>query len=147
MPSVQKKTGPVAGDLKESEAEDGEADEDKDEEVKAEAKPRGGKKKKVKAKREDADDEEEAEAELVAKATKSKKRSVKHENKVAEPKAINSDYPEAEEHQPASKKRKANTKVETNSEAKSQKGRKVKLVGGERSNERRRSARVSRNGK
>ena len=145
VPSVQKKTGPVAGDLKGSEAEDEEAD--GDEEIKPESKLRRGKKSSAKNKEEEADDEEEdAEAAPPVPTPKGKKPAVKREDEEVKPTVIKGDHHEEEEEKPPSKKRKANTNVETNSEVKGQKGKKGKTVGKEPSNERLRSARVSRNG-
>lgn len=149
VPSVQKKTGPVAGDLEESGAEDGEdgeEDGDGDEEVKAKAKPRGIKKQITETKKEEIKDEEDAEAEVAAKTLKGKKRSIKPEEEGIKPKAVNGDHHGAEEGKPPSKKRKENIKNETNSEVKTQKGKKGETVGEEAFNGRRRSARVSRNG-
>ena len=77
VPSVQKKTGPVAGDLGDSEGDEREAD--GDENVAGKAKPRGSKKGVGKAKGEEADkgaEEVEADGDEES-VTKSKPRSEK----------------------------------------------------------------------
>ena len=142
VPSVQKKTGPVAGDLEGSEGEDEEAgDADADEKPDAKSKPRGGKSKSAKGKKEEVDDEAaEPEAEPVAKKPKGKKRTVKHEDEEAKSEAVDGDHPEADQDKPLVKKRKGNAKLEIDSEVK-----KGNPVVEEPSSGRRRSARVSRN--
>ncbi len=145
VPSVQKKTGSVAGDLEGSEAEDGEADEDGG--VKPKSKRGGSKKKSGKAKKVEADDEEEeAAAEPVIKTPKGKKRSIKSEDEESKPKAANGSHHKADEDEPLSKKRKESVKTETNSEIKMRKGKKEKPAGEEPDQVQRRSTRVSRSG-
>ena len=142
VPSMQKKTGPVAGDLKGSEAEYGEAD--GDEEIRSKSIPRSGKKSSAKNKEEDDEEEEGTEATSPVLTPRGKKRAVKHEDEETESTVIKGDHHEEEE-KPLSKKRKANTKVK-DSEVEVQKSKKRETVGMARNNERRRSVRVSRNG-
>lgn len=101
VPSVQKKTGPVAGDVK-----DGAGSKDADSEKKARSK---GGKKASKPEKEDTDKPDEPEVEPVEKGSKGKKRTVKAEDE--EP-AVNGDEPDDETSKPASKKRKSNTKAD-----------------------------------
>ena len=149
VPSVQKKTGPVAGDLQGSEGEDEDAGEaDADEKPKAKSKPRGGKNKDVKAKKEEANEEEvEVDAKPVPKTPKDKKRTIKHETEEGKSEAVDGDHDEAgeDEKKPPSKKRKANTKAEIDDKVKQQEAKKKERVREEPSNGRRRSARVSGN--
>ena len=100
VPSVQKKTGPVAGDVKD------EADSENTKNATKE-KPKAGKKG-SKLKKEETDD---AEAEQAKKGTKGKKRTVEIEDK--EP-AVDENEPDEEASKPASKKRKSDAKAKTN---------------------------------
>ncbi len=145
VPNVQKKTGPIAGDLEGGDAEDGEAN--RDEEVKAKAKPRGSKGQNLKTKKEEIEDEEEAEAEPAPKTSTDRKRSIKYVEEEINPEAFDGDHHGAEEDKPPRKKRKENVKNETNSEVKTHKGKKGKAAGEEPLNGQRRSARASRNGR
>lgn len=136
VPSVQKKTGPVAGDVK-----DGAGTEDGDE--KKTAKPKGGKKA-SKAKEQEID---KTEVEPTKKSTNGKKRTVKTEDE--EP-AVNGHEPNDEASKPASKKRKPNTKADTDGAAEPKKQSKAnantngaKAKSGPEKSERRRSGRVS----
>lgn len=136
VPSVQKKTGPVAGDVK-NEA----GTEDRDGEKTA--KPKGGKKV-SKAKEQDID---ETEIEPTKKGTNGKKRTVKTE--VEEP-AVDGYESNGEASKPASKKRKSNSKADTNGAVEPKKQSKakadtngVKAKPEPEKSERRRSGRVS----
>ena len=114
VPSVQKKTGPVAKDVEEDEVDTDRVENEDHEEgtKKAKAKPKGGKKASQSKKRE----VDEA-AEPAPKAPKGRKRSAKKEEK--EPPAEDGDAEDEEEMvekedtKSATKKRKSNTKVET----------------------------------
>ena len=136
VPSVQKKTGPVAGDVKnEAGTEDGDGEK--------KAKSKGGKKV-SKAKEQDID---ETEIEPTKKGTNGKKRAVKSEDE--EP-AVDGHEPNAEASKPASKKRKSNTKADTNGAVEPKKQSKAKAnTNGVQAkskpekSERRRSGRVS----
>lgn len=134
VPSVQKKTGPVAGDIK-NEAGTDNGDGEKT------AKPKGGKKV---SKPKDTD---EIEIEPTKKGTNGKKRTVKTEDE--EP-AIDGHEPNGEASKPASKKRKSNTKTDTNGAVEPKKQSKakantngVKAKSEPERSERRRSGRVS----
>lgn len=100
VPSVQKKTGPVAGDVKD-EAGPPHADGEKTEKPKAV-------KKAAKAKEEETD---ESEVEPAKKGPKGKKRTVKAED---EQPAMDGHVSNEESSKPASKKRKSNPKADTN---------------------------------
>ena len=102
VPSVQKKTGPVAGDVK-----DGAGSEDADGEKKA--RPNGGKKA-SKSEKEEMDRPDKPEVEPAKNGSKGKKRTVKTEGE--EP-TLNGDEPDDEASKPTSKKRKSNTKDAT----------------------------------
>ena len=129
VPSVQKKTGPVAGDVKhDAGEEDGDGEE--------KAKPKGGKKG-LKPKKEEMSNPE---VELATKGSKERKRTIK--TKDEEP-TVNGRESDEEESKPASKKRKPNTKVDTNGAAKAQKERTTKAQPQLEKSERRRSTRVS----
>ena len=100
VPSVQKKTGPVAGDVK-----DEAGTEDADGEKKATTKSR---KKAPNPKKEKAEEEE---AKPAKESSKGKKRTAKT---VDEEPAVNGYEPNEEASKPASKRRKANTKANAN---------------------------------
>ena len=126
VPSVQKKTGPVAGDVKvKPEAKVfGEA---------GESKGKKGGREAVKAEKEDEEEEDEN------LAAKSKHDSEKRASKVkeeGEEVPVNGEDKEDTTAKPASKKRKSNAKAETNRESK--KAKTEEMVSG-----RRRSGRVS----
>lgn len=101
VPSVQKKTGPVAGDVKD-EAGTKEADSGK------KTKPKGGKK----GSKAEKEEPEEAEAEPAEKGTKGKKRTAKAEDE--EPAVNGHELNEEEASKPVSKKQKSNTEADTN---------------------------------
>ena len=138
VPSVQKKTGPVAGDVKDEAGAEDTGGEKK-------AKSRGGKKV-SNTKKEETDDSEVKPAE---KDSKAKKRTVKEQDEEEEL-AVNSHEPNEEASKPASKKRKSNTKADING-AKDQKQRSkakadtngVKAKPEPEKSERRRSGRIS----
>ena len=100
VPSVQKKTGPVAGDVK-NEAGTEDADGDK----KAKTKSR---KKAPNLKEEEAEEEEGMRAKESSKGNKRTAKTVDEEP------AVNGHKPNEEASKPASKKRKANTKINAN---------------------------------
>ena len=136
VPSVQKKTGPVAGDVKD-EASLENAD--------------GGKKEKSKASKKvpktEKQETDEAEPEPAKKGSKGRKRTAKIED---EQPAINGDDLSEETSKSASKKRKPNTKVGSNGTAEPKKQSKAKSdANGPKAKpepektERRRSGRVS----
>lgn len=136
VPSVQKKTGPVAGDVK---------DEEGTEDVQGEkkAKSKGGKKI-SNSKEEERDD---AEVEPAKQSSKGKKRTVKTEDEELD---VNGHEPNDEASNPASKKRKSNTKVGSNGAMDPKKQGKAKTETNGRKaepesekSERRRSSRVS----
>ena len=129
VPSVQKKTGPVAGDVK------GEAGDD-DAEGEEKPKPKGGKKA-LKPEKEETND---AEVELATEGSKGKKRTVKTED---EESTINGHESDQEESKPASKKRKSNAKAGTNGATKAKTERTTKVEPVPERGERRRSGRVS----
>lgn len=112
VPSVQKKTGPVAGDVKD-EAGPPDADDEKTEKPKAA-------KKAAEAKKEETD---ESEVKPAKKGPKGKKRTVKAED---EQPAMDGDVSNEESSKPASKKRKSNTKADTNGTIEPQKPSKTK---------------------
>lgn len=126
VPSVQKKTGPVAGDV-----EDDGGEKDADGEQKA--KPKGGKKA-SKPQKEETNDAE------VEKGSKGKKRTIKTRE---EELAVIGRESDEQESKPASKKRKSNTKADTNGATKGRKERRTKAEPETEKNERRRSGRVS----
>ena len=126
VPSVQKKTGPVAGDV-----EDDGGEKDADGEQKA--KPKGGKKA-SKPQKEETNDAE------VEKGSKGKKRTIKTRD---EELAVIGRESDEQESKPASKKRKSNTKADTNGATKGRKERRTKAEPETEKNERRRSGRVS----
>lgn len=136
VPSVQKKTGPVAGDVK-----DGAGSRDADGEKKE--KPKAARKT-AKAKREETDESEVAPAK---KGSKGNKRTVKAED---EHPAMDGHVSNVESSKPASKKRKSNTKADTNGAIEPKKRSKTKTdTNGARAEpepekgERRRSGRIS----
>ena len=100
VPSVQKKTGPVAGDVK-----DEAGTEDADGEKKAKSKSR------KEAPKPKKDETQEEEAKPAKESSKGNKRTVKT---VDEEPAVNGHKPDEEASKPASKKRKANTKANAN---------------------------------
>lgn len=139
VPSVQKKTGPVAGDVK---GEVGTENADAEKKTKS----KGGKKG-SKLEKEETEETEETEVEPGKKGSKGKKRTVKAEDE--EP-AVNDHEPNDEASEPASKKRKSNTKADTNGAMEPKKQSKAKAAtNGIKSepepqkSERRRSGRVS----
>lgn len=136
VPSVQKKTGPVAGDIK-----DQAGPEDVDGEKRE--KPKAGKK----ASKTKEEEKDETEVEPAKKGSKGKKRSAKTED---EQPAVNGHESKVEESTPASKKRKANTKADSNEAVEPKKQSKAKAVTNKtkpkpepEKSERRRSGRVS----
>ena len=136
VPSVQKKTGPVAGDIKD-EAGPEDVDGGKRE------KPKAGKK----ASKTKEEGKDETEVEPAKKGSKGKKRSVKTED---EQPAVNGHESKVEESTPASKKRKANTKTDSNEAVEPKKQSKAKANTNKtkpkpepEKGERRRSGRVS----
>ena len=129
VPSVQKKTGPVAGDVK-----DEAGIEDADGEQKPKAK--GGKK----VSKPKQDETDETEIEPAKKGSKGKKRTAKTEDE--EPIA-NGHEPNKEASKPASKKRKSDTKADTNGTKKPKKQSKAKVEPEPEKSERRRSGRIS----
>ena len=129
VPSVQKKTGPVAGDVK-----DEAGTEDADGENKAKAK--GGKK----VSKPKQDETDETEIEPAKEGSKGKKRTAKTEGE--EPIA-NCHEPNEEASKPASKKRKSDTKADTNGTKKPKKQSKAKAEPEPEKSERRRSGRIS----
>ena len=136
VPSVQKKTGPVAGDIKD-EAGPKDVDGEKRE------KPKAGKK----ASKTKEEEKDETEVEPAKKGSKGKKRTLKTED---EQSAVNGHESNVEESTPASKKRKANTKADSNEAAESKKQSKAKADTNKtktkpepEKSERRRSGRVS----
>ena len=143
VPSVQKKTGPVAGDVKDDAGPEDVNDEKKE-------KSKAGKKasKTKKETKEEKDEKDETEAEPAKKDSKGKnKRTVKTED---EQPAVNGHEPNKEASAPASKKRKANSKADSNEAVepkKQSKARadtnKTKAKPGPEKTERRRSGRVS----
>lgn len=104
VPSVQKKTGPVAGDVKD-EAGPRDADSEKKEKPKPAKKAA---KKAAKAKKEETD---ESEVQSAKKDSKGKKRTIKAED---EQPAMDGQVSTEESSKPASKKRKSTTKADTN---------------------------------
>ncbi|KAM0804008.1 Formamidopyrimidine-DNA glycosylase N-terminal domain-containing protein [Usnea florida] len=141
VPSVQKKTGPVAGDVK-----DEAGTEDADGEKKAKIK---SSKKAPKPKKEEAEEAEKEEAKPAKESSKGNKRTAKT---VDEEPAVNGHKPNEEASKPASKKRKANANANANAngavESKKQsKGNAGKNETGAKSepekSERRRSGRIS----
>ena len=139
VPSVQKKTGPVAGDIK-NEAGLEKADGEKKEKSKAS-------KKASKTEKQEAD---EAKPEPAKKGSKGKKRTAKTEDEDEKP-AVNGHDLSEETSKPASKKRKSNTKADSNgaTEPKKQSKAKGDATGPKakpepEKQERRRSGRVSR---
>lgn len=144
VPSVQKKTGPTAGDLEGGNAEDGEAN--RDEEVKAKTKRHEHKRPNLKTNKEETENEEEAESEPALKTSTNRKRSIKTVEEETKLKTSHGDHDGAQEDKPPPKKRKENAKNATDSEVKTHKGKKGKAAGEEPLNGRRRSARASRNG-
>lgn len=130
VPSVQKKTGPVAGDINPDAGEEGGDGEEK-------AKPKGGKK----ASKPKKEETSNAEVELATtKGSKGKKRTI--ETKDEEP-VVNGHESDEEESKPANKKRKPNAKVDANGAAKAKKERTTKAQPEPEKSERRRSGRVS----
>ena len=136
VPSVQKKTGPVAGDVK-NEADTEDADGEK------KAKPKGSKKV-LNPKEVETD---EIEVEPAKKGSKGKKRTLKAEDE--EP-TVNSHEPNEKASKPAIKKRKSNNKADTNGAMEPKKPSKAKAdTNGNHGEpepektERRRSGRVS----
>ena len=136
VPSVQKKTGPVAGDIK-NEAGLENADGEKKEKSKAS-------KKVSKTEKQETD---EAEPEPAKKGSKGKKRTAKTED---EQPAVNGHDSGEETSKPASKKRKSNTKADSSGATEPKKQSKAKAgANGTKANpepeksERRRSGRVS----
>ncbi len=136
VPSVQKKTGPVAGDVK-NEAGPEDANGEK------KAKPKAGKKV-SKSKKEET---EETEVEPAKEGPRGKKRAVKPED--GEP-ALNGHEADEEASKPASKKRKSNTIANTDGVMEPKKQSKAKAdANGSKAkpelekSERRRSGRVS----
>ena len=136
VPSVQKKTGPVAGDVK-NEAAPADADGQKREKPKAS--------KKVSKTKDDETDE--AKVEPVKKVPKGKKRTAKTED---EQPTVNGHQSSEEASKPASKKRKSNTKADSNGATETKKQSKAKADIGKTEAkpasekiERRRSGRVS----
>ncbi len=133
VPSVQKKTGPVAGDVKDEAGTTGANSEKK-------AKPKGAEK----VSNFEKDETDEAEVEPAKKGSKGKKRTAKTEDE--EP-AANGHEPDEEASKPASKKRKSNTKagsVETKKQSKAKAGTNgIKAEPEPVKSERRRSGRVS----
>ena len=136
VPSVQKKTGPVAGDIKD-EAGPVDVDGEKRE------KPKAGKKV-SKTKEEEKDD---TEVEPAKKGSKGKKRTIRTED---EQPAVNGHESNVEESTPASKKRKANIKADSNEAVEPKKQSKAKVDTNKtkpkpepEKSERRRSGRVS----
>ena len=136
VPSVQKKTGPVAGDIKGDAGPDDTAGEKKE-------KTKAGKKT-TKAKKEETD---EAEAEPATKGSKTKKRAIKAED--GQP-AEGGHEPNEEASKLASKKRKSKTKDDVNGATEPKKQSKTKAStngakakGEPEKSERRRSGRVS----
>jgi len=80
VPSVQKKTGPVAGDVTSQDLKDEEADDDEEEEEIAAVKPKGRKGKKAVLKVEEEDDDEDEDVKVTSKKRKSTaSNGVKHE--------------------------------------------------------------------
>lgn len=136
VPSVQKKTGPVAGDVM-NEADTEDADGEK------KAKPKGSKKV-LNPKEVETD---EIEVEPAKKGSKGKKRTLKTEDE--EP-TVNSHEPNEKASKPAIKKRKSNNKADTNGTMEPKKPSKAKAdTNGNHGEpepektERRRSGRVS----
>lgn len=136
VPSVQKKTGPVAGDVK-NEAGPRDADGEKKE------KPKPAKKA-AKAKKEETD---ESEVKPANKGSKGKSRTVKAED---EQPAMDGHVSNEESSKPASKKRKSNTKADTNGAMRPKKRSKAQAdtngIGAKpepEKSERRRSGRIS----
>ena len=135
VPSVQKKTGPVAGDVKhEAGTEDVENDK--------KAVPKSGKKN-SRTKKEERD---QTEIEPAREDSKRKKRTIK----TVEDSPVNGPESDEETTKPASKKRKSNTKADTNGVVEPKKRSKAKADTDAKmakpepkKNERRRSARVS----
>ena len=114
VPSVQKKTGPVAGDIK-NEAGLENADGEKKEKSKATKK--GSKTEKQET--------AEAKPEPAKKGSKGKKRTAKTEDEDEKP-AVNGHDLSEETSKPASKKRKSNTKADSNGAAEPKKQSKAK---------------------
>ncbi len=136
VPSVQKKTGPVAGDVKDEVGTTGANSEKK-------AKPKGAKK----VSNGEKDETDEVEVEPAKKGSKGKKRTAKTEDE--EP-AANGHEPDEEASKPASKKRKSNARAGTNGSVETKKQSKAKAgTNGFKAepepakSERRRSSRVS----
>ena len=136
VPSVQKKTGPVAGDVK-----DEAGIEDADGERKAKSKDG---KKVSRAKKEETDAEDVKPAK---KSLKGKKRTVETEDEELD---VNGHEPNGDASKPASKKRKSNTEADTNVATEPKKQSKAKAdTNGTKAepepekSERRRSGRVS----
>ena len=136
VPSIQKKTGPVAGDVKDKA---GPRDDDGEEEEK----PKAGKKV-SKAKKEEID---KAEVEPAKKDPKGRKRTIKAED---EQPAVNGHVSNEESSKPATKKRKSNTKPESEGAINPKKQSKPKADTNETEtkpesgkSERRRSGRIS----
>ena len=136
VPSVQKKTGPVAGDVKEK-ASPEDADGEKKENSKAG-------KKVSKTKKEETD---ETKIESAKNSSKGKKRTVETEN---EQPALNGHESDEEVGKLANKKRKSNKKADSNESVEPKKQHKAKADTGKinaktepEKSERRRSGRVS----
>ena len=202
VPSVQKKTGPVAGDLGESEEDDGETDQDdktggkakprestkvggkahrekmnkedktiksdEEEKVLVASQPRGIKKKTTKSQEKvNSHEEQDAKVEPTTEVPKGKKRpakhedeearqtsktpagtqrSMKHEDRESKPEGVISDDHKDDESKPPSKKRRVGAQSERKGKVEKQKSTTGKAAKEEAPSERRRSARVSRNG-
>ena len=110
VPSVQKKTGPVAGDVKDGANPEGANGEKKDKPSKKTPKTKKGEK-------------DEIEVAPAKNASKGKKRTVKTED---DQPAVNGKESSEEVSKPASKKRKSNTKADSNEATEPKKQSKTK---------------------